>query len=156
MKRSLFVLKNFCHFPITSCSREERYKGLPAFLYCKRRKAGRGLGTRLALNCLLNILKALSNSPLSVPDLRLQRCRRCLASISLHLHTSRHHPQPSSCNLLVQIQLVTNIHLHQSGCLWQHVHIWMNKSVTRSLVGSKPLQADQSDSGFHLIRFINY
>ena len=32
---------------ITSCSREKRYQALPAFLYCKRRKAGRGLGTRL-------------------------------------------------------------------------------------------------------------
>ena len=40
-------LANFCHFPITSCLHEKRYPALPAFLYCKRQKAGRGLGTRL-------------------------------------------------------------------------------------------------------------
>ena len=42
--------ENFRHFPITSCSREKRYQALHAFLYCKRWKAGRGLGTRLHKN----------------------------------------------------------------------------------------------------------
>ena len=37
----------FHHFPITSCSRDKRYQALPAFLYCKRWKPGRGLGMRL-------------------------------------------------------------------------------------------------------------
>ena len=39
--------ENFHHFPTTPCSHEERYQGLPAFLYCKRWKAGWSLGTRL-------------------------------------------------------------------------------------------------------------
>ena len=38
---------NFLNLVITSCSREKRYQALPTFPYCKRRKAGRGLGTRL-------------------------------------------------------------------------------------------------------------
>jgi len=38
---------NFRNLLITSCSREKRYQALPTLPYCKRRKAGRGLGTRL-------------------------------------------------------------------------------------------------------------
>ena len=35
------------NFSITSCSREKRYQALSTFSYCKRWKAGQGLGTRL-------------------------------------------------------------------------------------------------------------
>ena len=44
---------NFCNFPITSCSCEKKYQALPAFPYCKRWKAGRGLGTRLGVGNML-------------------------------------------------------------------------------------------------------
>ena len=50
--------ENFCHFPITSCSREKRYQALHAFPYCKWRKAGRGLGTRLFKNYMSNFCVA--------------------------------------------------------------------------------------------------
>ena len=43
--------ENFCHFPITSYSHE---KTLPAFPYCKWRKTGRGLGTRLNVHKQVN------------------------------------------------------------------------------------------------------
>ena len=39
--------ENSCHFPFMSYSHEKRYQTLLDFLYCKRRKAGQGLGTRL-------------------------------------------------------------------------------------------------------------
>ena len=45
---------NFHHFPIMSRSCEKRYQALPAFLYCKRWKVGRGLGTRLCIQCTLH------------------------------------------------------------------------------------------------------
>ena len=45
----------FCNLPITSCSREKRYQALLAFPYCKRRKAGRGLGTRLVSDKFQNL-----------------------------------------------------------------------------------------------------
>ena len=36
-------------------SRDKLYQALPAFLYCKRWKAGQGLGTRLLLQCMMAI-----------------------------------------------------------------------------------------------------
>ena len=41
----------FWKFPIRSCSCEKRYQALTAFPYCKRRKAGLGLGMRLDFLC---------------------------------------------------------------------------------------------------------
>ena len=46
MKRSLLVLQIFAIFWLCH-SHVRRYQALLAFLYCKRRKAGRSLGTRL-------------------------------------------------------------------------------------------------------------
>ena len=45
--------ETFCHFPITSCSCENRYQALPALPYCKRKKTGRGLGMRLCIDMIL-------------------------------------------------------------------------------------------------------
>ena len=50
---------NFCNLLITSCSREKTYQTLPAFSYCKRQKAGRGLGTRLHMYAISLIFPAL-------------------------------------------------------------------------------------------------
>ena len=47
--------EKFRHFPIMSCSCDERYQALPAFPYCMRWKARRGLGTRVdECHCLEN------------------------------------------------------------------------------------------------------
>ena len=45
-KHSLLVLQ-ILPFVDYVISREKKYQALPAFLYCKRRKAGWALGTRL-------------------------------------------------------------------------------------------------------------
>ena len=60
---------NVRKFPITSCSREKRYQALTTFPYCKRWKAGRGLGTRLrlmyveteALVCYFGVIETLTD-----------------------------------------------------------------------------------------------
>ena len=58
-KRSLLVWQIFCHFLITSCSREKRYQALPTLLYWKRRKAWWGLGTPHATNSLFLFISSL-------------------------------------------------------------------------------------------------
>ena len=50
-----------------SCSREKRYQALHAFPYCKRRKAGRGLGTRLGLGVAYDLHKVLDIHDRSPP-----------------------------------------------------------------------------------------
>ena len=49
MKLCFFILNFFCHLSITSCLCEKRYQALPAFTHRKQRKAGWGLGMRLAI-----------------------------------------------------------------------------------------------------------
>ena len=50
MAHVAFILNFFGHLLISSYSREKRHQALSAFPYCKRRKAGRGLGVRLAVS----------------------------------------------------------------------------------------------------------
>ena len=62
----LFHSQFFGHLLISSYSHEKRHQALPAFPYCKRQKAGRGLGVRLAV----------SKVGASSPDLCTESCVR--------------------------------------------------------------------------------
>ena len=61
VKHSLLVRQIF-----VTCSREKRYQALPAFPYCKRRKAGQGLGTRLI--CHTSFHKSACRVPVQTED----------------------------------------------------------------------------------------
>ena len=57
LQRSLLVLQNFAIFRLRHAHMRKDTRLSTAFPYCKRRKAGRGLGTRLTRNLLVCILR---------------------------------------------------------------------------------------------------
>ena len=69
------------HVLIMSCSCEKSYQVLPAFLYCKRQKAGRGLGTRLGTCGYMYIFKNILFFSLKLPGMpKAEACTKSTKS----------------------------------------------------------------------------